>query len=206
MKLSVFEKLLCLLICGLIMLTGCRKKVEKTSMESITGAKALDFVLTNYDGTEVKLADYLGKNLIVLEWLNYDCPFVQPHYESQNMVNLSKKYSDRGIVWLAINTTHYADNESNRAFAQKYNVPYPILNDNKGDIGKAYHATNTPQIYIIDKQGIIVYNGAVDNAHKGVKPEKYEAYVDTVLSELLDGNELTYTRVKPVGCTVKYAD
>jgi len=171
-------------------------------------AKAPDFTLANYDGKEVSLADYAGK-IVVLEWLNYDCPFVKHHYETQNtMIDLAKKYADKDVVWLGINSTDYATPEANKAFAEKHSVPYLILDDHKGDVGHAYQATNTPGMFVIDKEGKIVYRGAIDNAPFGKLSEGQTEkinYVDKALAELIEGKEVSTPKTQPYGCTVKYA-
>ena len=91
--------------------------------------KAPDFALKNYDGKEVKLADYKSK-IIVLEWFNYECPFVKYHYEmASTMKDLVAMYKDKNVVWLAINSTSHQKTEKNREFAEKNKVLYPILDD-----------------------------------------------------------------------------
>jgi len=169
---------------------------------------ATQFTLTNYDGKEISLADFKGK-IVVLEWLNYDCPFVKYHYETETtMVNLAKKYADKDVVWLGINTTDYATPEANKAFAEKHSAPYPILDDHAGNVGRAYQATNTPGMFVIDKEGKIVYRGAIDNAPFGRlnegQTEKIN-YVDKALAELTGGREVSTPKTEPYGCTVKYA-
>ena len=165
-----------------------------------------DFALKNYDGKEYKLADLKGK-IVVLEWFNYECPFVKYHYEkAATMKDLAAKYKDKNVVWLAINSTSHLTTEKNREFAQKHAIQYPILDDRTGTVGKAYGTKTTPQIFIIDAEGSIVYNGAIDNAPIGRIPEN-EEYVndaDKALDELTAGKHVTTARTKPSGCPVKY--
>ena len=169
-------------------------------------ATAPDFALKNYDGREYKLADLKGK-IVVLEWFNYECPFVKYHYEkAATMKDLAAKYKGKNVVWLAINSTGHQTTEKNKEFAQKHAIQYPILDDSPGTVGKAYGATNTPQIFIIDAGGSIVYNGAIDNAPIGRIPEneEYVNYADKALDELTAGKTVTTAETKPYGCTVKY--
>lgn len=170
--------------------------------------KATEFTMTNYDGKEISLADFNGK-IVVLEWLNYDCPFVKYHYETAStMVNLAKKYAGRDVVWLAINATHYATAEANKAFAEKHSVPYPILDDGKGNVGHAYNAARTPHLFIIDPNGLVAYQGAIDNAPFGKLTEGQTEkinYVDKALAELTEGKEVSTPKTDPYGCSVKYA-
>jgi peroxiredoxin len=168
-------------------------------------AKAPEFTLKNYDGKEYKLADYKGK-IVVLEWFNYECPFVRYHYEkASTMKDLAAKYKDRNVVWLAINSTSHQETAKNKEYAEKNKILYPILDDRSGKVGRAYHATNTPQIFIIDYNGNIAYNGAIDNAPLGRIPEneKLVNYVDLALEELAP-KKVSVAKTKPYGCTVKY--
>ena len=169
-------------------------------------AKAPDFSLKNYDGKEVKLADLKGK-IVVLEWFNYECPFVRYHHEkASTMKNLAAKYKDKKVVWLAINSTGHQETVKNKEFAEKNKILYPILDDRSGVTGRAYKATNTPHIFIINTEGYIVYNGAIDNTPMGRVPQdrKVVNYVDKALEELTAGKTVSIAKTKPYGCTVKY--
>jgi peroxiredoxin len=171
-----------------------------------TRAKAPEFTLKNYDGNEVKLADYKGK-IVVLEWFNYECPFVKYHYEdASTMKDLAEKYKDKNVVWLAMNSTSHQETTKNKEFAEQHKVAYPILDDASGATGRAYGAKRTPQMFIISAEGNVVYNGAIDNAPLGNAPkeEGLVNYVDKALSELTAGKTITTLTTKPYGCTVKY--
>ena len=168
--------------------------------------KAPVFTLKNYDGTEVKLADYNGK-IVVLEWFNYECPFSRYNYEKTSAVNdLVNKYKDKNVVWLAINSTGHQETAKNKEFAEKNKISHPILDDSSGKTGKAYGAKTTPHIFIINPEGNIAYNGAIDNAPLGETPkdEKLISYVDKALEELTAGKTVSTATTKPYGCSVKY--
>lgn len=168
--------------------------------------KAPDFTLKNYDGSEVKLADYKGK-IVVLEWFNYECPFSRYNHEKTTAVNdLVNKYKDKNIVWLAVNSTGHLEIAKNKEFAEQFKVSYPILDDSAGTTGKAYGAKTTPHIFIIDTAGNIAYEGALDNAPLGKVPEgeKLVNYVDKALEELTAGKTVSTATTKPYGCSVKY--
>ncbi len=169
--------------------------------------KAPDFTLKNYDGTEVKLADYKGK-IVVLEWFNYECPFSRYNHEKTTAISdLVNKYKDKNVVWFAVNSTGHQETAKNKEYAEKFNISYPILDDSTGETGKAYGAKTTPHMFIIDVEGNIVYNGAIDNAPLGDVPkdEKLINYVDKALEELTTGKPVSATSTKPYGCSVKYA-
>jgi peroxiredoxin len=168
--------------------------------------KAPDFKLKNYDGKEVKLADYKGK-IVVLEWINQECPFVRYHYEKKpTMKELAKKYKEKKVVWLAIDSTNHQKTEKNKEYVGKNKILHPILDDRSDKVGRAYKATNTPHMFIINTYGNIVYNGAIDNAPLGKVPKdkEYVNYVDKALEKLTSDKTVTIAKTKPYGCTVKY--
>lgn len=169
-------------------------------------AKAPDFTLKNYDGTKVNLADYKGK-IVVLEWFSYECPFSRYNHEKTSVISdLVSKYKDKGVIWLAINSTGHQQTAKNKEYAEKNNISYPVLDDSSGKTGKAYGAKTTPHIFIINAEGAIVYNGALDNAPLGkVKDgETLTNYVDKALEELTAGKPVTTPETKSYGCSVKY--
>ncbi|MGD0553285.1 MAG: redoxin domain-containing protein [Sedimentisphaerales bacterium] len=168
--------------------------------------KAPDFTLTNYDGKTVKLSDYAGK-IVVLEWFSYECPFARYNYEKTTAVNdLVNKFKDKGVVFLAINSTGHQETEKNKEFAEQFKVSHPILNDSKGTVGRAYGAQTTPHTFIVDSKGNIAYAGSFDNAPLGKIPEgaQYVNYIDKALGELTAGKAVSIAETKPYGCSVKY--
>ena len=184
-------------------LYGCES--EKPEVMSHSGNKAPGFTLKNYDGKTISLSDYKGK-IVVLEWFNYECPFVKYHYEQVNtMTALADKYKDKNVVWLAINSTAHQTSAKNDRYAVKHKIKAPILDDRTGEIGRAYGAQATPHMFIIDTRGKIAYAGAIDSSPLG-KGESVVNYVDNALSELTAGKAVSVSRTKPYGCSVKYAD
>lgn len=173
---------------------------------------AADFMLQDQDGKEVKLSDLTSQGkIVVLEWINPECPFVKAHYaaETMTMKNLAEKYTkDKKVVWLSINSSHFTTPAQNQEFVKQHELPYPILLDNSGKTGKAYAAKTTPHMYIIDTHGKIVYRGAIDNAPMGRKPADtvYVNYVQKALDEVLAGQAVSTPQTKSYGCTVKYAE
>jgi peroxiredoxin len=167
------------------------------------GDTAPAFTLADTAGNQVSLGDFEGK-IVVLEWLNPDCPFVQRHYKAGTMKNLATRYDGEGVVWLTINSTNYMDGAANAKFKAEHNLPYTILVDQAGDVGHLYGAKTTPHMYIIDGNGSLVYIGAIDDDPRGKKGEPAVNYVAVALDELLAGNAVTTAETKPYGCSVKY--
>ncbi|RMG56448.1 MAG: thioredoxin family protein [Acidobacteria bacterium] len=168
------------------------------------GAPAPTFTLEDQNGRPVSLSDFTGK-IVVLEWVNPDCPFVQRHYRAGTMKRLAEKYQSKGVVWLAINSTYYMGKEDNRRWIEKYKLPYPILDDHTGRVGRLYGAKTTPHMFIIDTSGKLVYQGGIDDDPRGAKNGGALNYVERALDELLAGKPVSISQSKPYGCSVKYA-
>ncbi len=167
------------------------------------GQAAPNFTLNDTAGNPVSLADYAGK-VVVLEWLNPDCPYVKRHYNAGTMKNLATTYGAKGVVWLTINTTNYMDASVNARFKAANDLPYSILVDQSGEVGHLYGAATTPHMYIIDGEGRLVYIGAIDDDPRGDKGDGATNHVAAALDEVLAGNPVTTAETKPYGCSVKY--
>jgi peroxiredoxin len=177
----------------------------------VIGKPAPDFALKDLSGNEVKLASFKGK-VVVLEWFNPGCPFVQRSHAVGSLVDTAKRHMKDGVTWLAINSgapgKQGAALEMNSEAVKKWSLPHPVLRDESGTVGKAYGATNTPNMFVIDKTGKVVYAGAIDNSPDGEGKSplggKLVNYVDAALGDLAAGREVQTTVTRPYGCTVKY--
>ena len=167
------------------------------------GDMAPDFTLSDTAGNEVSLSNFEGK-IVVLEWLNPDCPFVKRHYKAGTMKNLASQYGSEGVVWLTINSTHYMDAAANAKFKADHELPYTILVDQSGDVGHLYGAKTTPHMYIVNGDAMLVYIGAIDDDPRGSKGEPAVNYVAAALDEVGAGKAVTTAETKPYGCSVKY--
>jgi peroxiredoxin len=175
------------------------------------GKPAPAFSLKDLDGKDVSLASFKGKT-VVLEWFNPGCPFVKKSHEKGSLKDTAKRATDKGVVWLAINSGAPGKQghgvETNRENAKTWSMGHPILLDESGAVGKAYGATNTPHVFIVDKEGTLVYAGAIDNSPdgEGESPEggKLVNWVDQALGEIEAGKPVSMPRTKAYGCGVKY--
>lgn len=175
---------------------------EEKPTSLAVGQVAPGFALADSTGKIVKLSDYAGK-IVVLEWVNPECPFVQRHYKAGTFVNLSAKYADKGVVWLAINSTSHATAADNQKWIEQYKLSFPILSDTDGAVGHAYFARTTPELYIINTDGKIAYLGAIDDDAQGDKSSPTN-YVTQALDEVLAGKAVTTPQTRSYGCSVKY--
>jgi peroxiredoxin len=178
---------------------------------STVGQPAPDFSATDLSGKPVKLSDYRGK-YVVLEWTNPECPYVRRHYDSGNMQSLQKEAVGKGVVWLAVNSSsqasgeYYTPEQMARWLREKGASPTATLLDESGKVGRAYSARTTPQMYIVDPQGKLVYAGAIDDKRSASVAETKNAnnHVRAALNEALAGKAITTSVTSPYGCSVKY--
>ena len=181
------------------------------SQEAKLNEQAPNFKLMDSNGKEHSLSDFKGK-LVVLEWINYECPFVKKHYDSKNMQALQEKYTKQGLIWLTIcssaeskqgNFTNDEINSRSKKHGAKFTA---YLVDSDGKVGKMYGAKTTPHMYIINKDGKLVYAGGIDDKAstdlEDIKGAKN--YVSLALDELLAGKNVSVQSSKPYGCSVKY--
>jgi peroxiredoxin len=174
------------------------------------GKKAPDFTLKDVDGKEHKLADYKGK-VVVLQWTNCDCPFIVRHEKTQQ--TMQKTYSEfkgKDVAWLAIDSTDPAyqgghGNDKIKAWAsdKDVNLPFPVLRDEDGSVGHAYGAKTTPHVFVINKEGVVVYAGAIDDDPTGNKSTSNN-YVSAAVKATLAGSSVETPSTKPYGCGVHY--
>lgn len=175
------------------------------------GKPAPDFTLKDLSGKEHKLSDLKGK-YVILEWVNFGCPFVKKHYDTKNMQGLQKKAADEGVVWLSIcssapgkqgNETPTAGKEK---FAEYDSAAAAYLVDEDGAVGQLYNAKTTPEMFVIDPEGTLVYMGAIDDKPTPDQAAVADAnnYVRVALTEIKEGKPVSQSSTKPYGCSVKY--
>ena len=175
------------------------------------GQPAPDFTLKDASGKTVKLSDFRGRH-VVLEWTNPGCPFVRKHYNSGNMPATQKEAMDKGVVWLAVNSTEKASSdylEPGKLVAwmkERQSAPSAMLMDEEGTAGKAYGARTTPHMYIVDPQGRLIYAGGIDSIPSARADDIRKAtnYVRQGLGEALAGKAVSAATTQPYGCTIKY--
>jgi hypothetical protein len=176
------------------------------------GQPAPAFSAKDTNGKTVSLADLKGKT-VVLEWSNHECPFVKKHYTGNNMQTLQKKWTGQDVVWLTVISSPVGEQgyvdaaQANKLTTERGAAPSAVLLDPKSQIARAYGATVTPHMYVIDKTGKLAYAGGIDDKPsariddlKGAKN-----FVDSALTELAQGKAVSTTTARPYGCTVKYA-
>ncbi|MEM1071286.1 MAG: redoxin domain-containing protein [Planctomycetota bacterium] len=182
----------------------------KTAATPSVGDPAPAFTLTDTDGETYSLEDHQGK-IVVLEWFNPDCPFVKKfHYATKVMHETHAGFAgNEDVVFLAINSgaagKQGAGLERNQQAKVDFKIEYPILLDESGEVGKAYGAKRTPEMFIIDGEGIIRYHGPIDSNPSARTIG--ENYLQLAITQLVNGESEIITPDNDIyGCSVKYAN
>ena len=171
------------------------------------GQPAPEFTLTDSNGKSHNLSDFKGK-FVVLEWLNHGCPFVKKHYDGGNMQGLQKEFTGKDVVWLSIVSSapgkqgHMSPEETNKTKEEKGSAATAILNDEDGTVGKLYDAKVTPELYVINPEGTLIYAGAIDDK-KSVEPADVAGaknYVKQALDEAMAGKPVSEPITEAYGC------
>jgi len=177
----------------------------------VTGNSAPDFTLADTHGNGHFLAGYKGK-FVVLEWTNYDCPFVKKYYDSGTMQELQKNYTGKGVIWLSICSSapgkqgNYPAEIWNEMAEKKGAAPTAVLLDPDGKTGRLYGAQTTPHMFVINPEGVLIYRGAIDSI-PSVDPAdigKATNYVRAALEEAMSGEPVREPSTQAYGCSVKY--
>lgn len=179
-----------------------RAAQEGSAARAVVGQPAPDFTLQDHEGRTHRLADYRGK-IVVLEWTNPECPFVVRHYNARTMQRLAQTLAGDDFVWLSINSTHHNRVEQTLESIQTYGLPFPVLQDQSGDVGRLYGARTTPHMYVIDAQGVLRYAGAIDDDPRG-RSENPDNYVQRAVAALRAAQPVDPSSTQAYGCTVKY--
>lgn len=175
------------------------------------GQPAPDFTALDSKGKQHKLSDFKGK-IVVLEWTNHECPYVQKHYKSSNMQSLQKQAAQAGAVWLNVISSapgeqgHVSGAKADELVASQGAAPAAVLLDPKGEIGKAYDARTTPHMYVIDAKGVLRYAGGIDSiaSTKLDDVAKAQPLFKTAFESVVKGEDVKQAVTRPYGCGVKY--
>ncbi|MBL9190217.1 MAG: redoxin domain-containing protein [Opitutaceae bacterium] len=194
-----FAVFLPLLAAGIFALPG---------MAAESGRAAPEFTFTDLAGKTQRLADFRGK-IVVLEWLNPACPYVVRHYRSGNMQGTQAAAADAGAVWLQVNSAAMGDLDPAKSveWQQKQGVKATAyIRDQEGKLGRLFGAATTPHLFVIGRDGTLVYQGAIDDQPQGSQANVASArnHVKAALAALVAGKPVEPSTTQPYGCGVKY--
>jgi len=176
------------------------------------GAPAPVFQAVDADGKTRSLSEFAGKT-VILEWTNADCPYVRKHYNSATMQTLQKDMTREGVVWLSVVSSpvgeqgHVEGPQAKELTVKRDAAPTAVLLDPNSKVARAYGATTTPHMYIIDPKGTLAYMGAIDDkpSSSAASLNGAKSYVRQAMTELKAGKPVSEAATKSYGCAVKYA-
>ena len=175
------------------------------------GQPAPLFTATDSNGKTWSLADLKGK-VVVIETTNHDCPYVRKHYVSGNMQDQQRAAAARGVVWLTSASSatgeqgYVTAEQANRLTRDRNAAPAAVLLDPQSRVARAFGATVTPHLYIVDARGVLVYKGGIDSIPSADPNDipKAKQYVRVALDEVLAGKPVSDASTRPYGCSMKY--
>ena len=176
------------------------------------GTPAPNFSAQDTHGQTHSLNQCRGK-YVVLEWHNHQCPYTQKHYSSGNMQHLQREWTSKGVVWFTVISSApgqqgYMTADEENAFLQKVDAsPTAVLLDPSGQLGHLYGAKTTPHMFVISPDGVLVYDGGIDDKPTTDAGDVATAhnYVSAALEEAMAGKPVSTPAAPPYGCSVKYA-
>jgi peroxiredoxin len=175
------------------------------------GAAAPDFALPDQDGTIRRLSEFRGK-VVVLEWTNHDCPFVRKHYTSGNMQALQTLAKEKGVAWLSMASSpegeqgHVTGGQARELTESRRANPTAVLLDHRSVAARAYAATVTPHMYVIDAEGVLRYMGAIDSIRSSRVEDvaRAEPLLRDAMIAVAEGRAPAQGLTQPYGCVIKY--
>jgi peroxiredoxin len=187
--------------------------LSASSQSVRVGSPAPDFTATDSQGQTRSLSQYHSK-YVVLEWHNQGCPYTRKHYVSGNMQNLQKEWTAKGVVWFTVISSapgsqgYVTPPQENAYLAQMHAAPTAVLMDSEGKVGRLYNAKTTPQMFVVNPEGSVIYAGAIDDKPTP-DPEDIRGadnYVTDALSAALAGKPVSTPYTRSYGCSIKYRD
>ncbi len=177
------------------------------------GAQAPGFTGTTTTGDNISLSDFAGQK-VVLEWTNHDCPFVRKHYDSNNMQTLQQELTGDDVVWITVISSapgkqgHVSPAEADSLTESRGAAPSYVVLDESGEIGQAYNAKTTPEMFLILPDQTLAYMGAIDSIRSARASDipKATNYLSAAYAEVGAGQPVSMAQTTPYGCSVKYAD
>jgi peroxiredoxin len=184
-----------------------------TAQTARVNSTAPDFTATDSHGSSRSLHQFHGK-YVVLEWHNQGCPYTRKHYESGNMQGLQKEWTAKGVVWFTVISSapgtqgFVTSAEENDYLARMHAAPTAALLDPEGNLGRLYNARTTPDMFVIDPQGKLIYSGAIDDRPTADAGDIKGAdnYVNDALRASMSGQAIAMPYTRAYGCSVKYRE
>jgi len=179
---------------------------RRLNMALAIGTKAPDFDLPGTDGRSYSLGTFTDKAATVVIFSCNHCPYVVANED--RMIQLQAEYADKGVQLVAINPNdevkYPADSfEAMKTSAAEKGFNFPYLRDESQEVARAYGASVTPEVFLVDGTGVVVYHGRIDdNVMEPANVLRHD--LREALDELLGGHGISVADTEPVGCTIKW--
>ena len=198
---------------GLVLAAVASLALSGVAQQARVGAPAPEFKATDSQGKTEMLDQFHGK-YVVLEWHNQGCPYTRKHYVSGNMQALQKEWTAKGVAWFTVISSapgqqgYVTPAQENDYVAKMLAAPTAVLLDTFGTVGRLYNAKTTPEMFVIDPTGKLIYSGAIDDRPTPDPDDVRGAnnYVSDALTEAMAGKPVDTPYTRPYGCSVKYPD
>ncbi|HUD53995.1 MAG TPA: redoxin domain-containing protein [Terracidiphilus sp.] len=198
---------------GLVLVAVASLSLSAAAQEARVGAPAPAFTAPDSQGKTEALDQFHGK-YVVLEWHNQGCPYTRKHYVSGNMQALQKEWTAKGVVWFTVISSAPGEQgyvtpvQENEYVSKMDAAPTAVLLDTLGMLGRLYNAKTTPEMYVIDPSGKLIYSGAIDDRPTPDPDDVRGAhnYVSDALTEAMAGKPVATPYTRPYGCSVKYTE
>jgi peroxiredoxin len=198
---------------GLVLGAVASLALSGVAQQARVGAPAPEFKATDSQGKTEALGQFHGK-YVVLEWHNQGCPYTRKHYVSGNMQALQKEWTAKGVAWFTVISSapgqqgYVTPAQENDYVARMHAAPTAVLLDTFGTVGRLYNAKTTPEMFVIDPSGKLIYSGAIDDRPTPDPDDVRGAhnYVSDALTEAMAGKPVATTYTRPYGCSVKYPE
>jgi len=158
------------------------------------------FTLKNYDGKEYSLDQIKKENrFTVIMFIATQCPISNAYNE--RMVKLYDAYHSKGVAFVGINSNKQEDIEEIASHSKENKFQFAVLKDVENRVADAYGAQITPEIYVVNSEGVLLYHGRIDDSRNESRVESRD--LAAALDALLAGKEPPRTETKAFGCTIK---
>lgn len=177
--------------------------VSRLSLGLAVGEKAPDFKLKATDGNEYGLKDALAANTAaIVVFIATKCPYSNAYNERYNqLIGELKKKAPKKVAFLAVNSNDTEPFDEVKKHAAERSYAFPVLKDDSHKVADLYRAEKTPEAFLVDAKGDVVYHGRIDDDTEGknVKRRDLLAAVDDTLA----GKPVSVKETKAFGCSIK---
>lgn len=165
------------------------------------GKQVPSFTLEDIHGNSHSLSDYRGKIVPLIFW-NHRCPWVVEM--DDRLADFTERYADKDVVVLTIDAGINNSIDSIKEYGQDY--PFHLLINRDSSLARKFDAKFTPEVFLLDREGVVVYHGAFDNSRAGSDEEGTRmSYMEDAVKALLENRDIDVVQTRAFGCTIKFA-